>query len=133
MLIIILQGNGYTLAHISQPKQPDQEHPMSARFFVGEWVIRSDNAPERMATREEIMMTLASIDNILIKLQYHSGPQIDTTISNIEMDSAAIRNTGQGQAHFVEECRCPVGYSGLSCEVKCEMPFNIFLFSRKKN
>lgn len=79
---------------------------------------RSDNAPEKMATREEIMMSLASVNNILIKLQYHSGSQIDTTISNIEMDSAAVRNTGHGRAHFVEECRCPVGYAGLSCEVR---------------
>lgn len=33
------------------------------------------------------------------------------------MDSAGIRNTGQGQASYVEECRCPAGYTGLSCEV----------------
>lgn len=25
-------------------------------------------------------------------------------------------NTGQGQAVYVEECRCPQGYAGLSCE-----------------
>jgi hypothetical protein len=35
------------------------------------------------------------------------------------MDSAAINNLGQGQAAYVEECRCPAGYSGLSCEVRC--------------
>lgn len=78
---------------------------------------RSENAPEQLATREEIMMALAAVDNILLKLQYNTGNLIDTTVSNIEMDSAAVRNTGQGQAHFVEECRCPVGYTGLSCEV----------------
>lgn len=62
------------------------------------------------------MMALANVDNILIKLQY-IYENLDTTISNIEMDSAAIRNTGLGQATYVEECKCPVGYTGLSCEV----------------
>lgn len=32
------------------------------------------------------------------------------------MDSAGVRNTGLGQASFVEKCQCPIGYSGLSCE-----------------
>lgn len=78
---------------------------------------RSETAPESLATREEIMMVLENVENVLIKLQYVDG-HLDTTLSNIEMDSAAIRNTGQGQAAYVEECKCPVGYSGLSCEVK---------------
>lgn len=77
---------------------------------------RSDTGPETLARREEIMMALAAVDNILIRLQYVEG-RIDTLIENIEMDSAAMRNTGLGQAVYVEECRCPVGYSGLSCEV----------------
>lgn len=34
------------------------------------------------------------------------------------MDSAGIRNVGLGNASYVEECQCPAGYSGLSCEVR---------------
>lgn len=89
---------------------------MAVRFFEGEWVIKSDNVPERIATREEIMMSLANIDNLLIKLQYNEGP-LNTTLSNIVMESAAIPDNNLGAASYVEECTCPVGYSGLSCEV----------------
>lgn len=89
---------------------------MAVRFFEGEWVIRSDNSPEKVATREEIMMALANIDNLLIKLQYNEGP-LNTTISNIVMESAAVPDNNLGSASYVEECTCPVGYSGLSCEV----------------
>lgn len=96
---------------------------MSVRFFVGEWVLRSDNGPESLATREEIMMALENIDNLLIKLQYNEG-FLNTTITNIEMDSAAAPNSGLGAASYVEECSCPVGYSGNSCEVQ-----DWFLFS----
>lgn len=62
------------------------------------------------------MMALASVQNILIKLQYVQG-QIDTTLDSVEMDSAAARNTGLGLAVFVEQCTCPIGYTGYSCEV----------------
>lgn len=89
---------------------------MSVRFFTGEWVKRTETAPESLATREEIMMVLENVQHILIKLQHIEG-HLDTTLSNIEMDSAAVTNTGLGQATYVEECKCPIGYSGLSCEV----------------
>jgi hypothetical protein len=57
------------------------------------------------------------------RAQYDDGPILNVQIFNINMDSAGFRNTGQGQALFVEECRCPAGYAGLSCEVSCYMQF----------
>ena len=38
-------------------------------------------------------------------------------ISDVSMEIAENRNTGLGRALEVEECRCPRGYRGLSCEV----------------
>lgn len=101
--------------HAGKTHYPGREDQITVRFFYGEWVKRPDSGPETLAQREEIMMALAAVDNILIKLQYVDD-HLDTTLSNIEMDSAAIRNTGLGQATYVEECKCPVGYGGLSCE-----------------
>jgi hypothetical protein len=34
------------------------------------------------------------------------------------MDTAIEQNYNLGQAVLVEECRCPPGYIGLSCDVK---------------
>lgn len=104
------------MLHIGQPIAPRREVQVAVRLFAGEWVKRSETEPEAPATREEIMMTLASVENILIRLQY-VDEHLDTSLSNIEMDSAAAPNSGLGPATFVEECRCPVGYTGLSCEV----------------
>jgi len=39
------------------------------------------------------------------------------SLKEISLDIAEMRNTGMGRAHAVEECVCPVGYRGLSCEV----------------
>lgn len=113
---VILTGNGYTLLSKQvHTLQPNRDERVEIRFFAGEWVKRSENYQETFATREEIMMTLANIDNLLIKLQYNDGP-LNTTLSNIEMESAAQPNSGLGPASYVEECECPVGYSGTSCE-----------------
>lgn len=62
------------------------------------------------------MMVLEDVDNILLKLQYNDG-QLNTTISNVEMESAGLSNVGLGPATYVEECTCPIGYTGTSCEV----------------
>ena len=62
------------------------------------------------------MMALANVEHILIKLQYCDHVQREVELLNIIMDSAATNDQGLGSASLVEECRCPVGYTGLSCE-----------------
>ncbi|XP_060518138.1 basement membrane-specific heparan sulfate proteoglycan core protein isoform X3 [Cylas formicarius] len=113
---VIFTGNNYVLLHESrQSPQPYGTTTMQVRFFDGDWIIKSDRAPQHPATREEIMMALENVTNILIKLEYNEGI-LNTTLSNIEMDSAAKPDSGLGTANYVEECSCPVGYTGFSCE-----------------
>ncbi|KAK2578017.1 hypothetical protein KPH14_008439 [Odynerus spinipes] len=112
---VILTGNKYTLFHKGKNIPPDYETKESVRFFYGEWYKQQGNT-EVLASREDIMMTLANVDNILVKAKYEDSPQLDIRITNIVMDTADARNTGLGSASYVEECQCPTGYSGLSCE-----------------
>lgn len=110
---ILLQGNGYTLVYRSpQPIQEGVRNSVAIAFVPGQW----HQLDGRLATREEIMMALANVEHLLVKLQYIDQVQRDTELLNIVMDSAAIRDFGLGSASLIEECRCPVGYSGLSCE-----------------
>ena len=81
-------------------------------FVPGQW--RSIDG--RVVSREEIMMTLANVQNVLIRLQYIDAVQREVELLHIEMDSAGASDQGLGSASLVEECRCPAGYSGLSCE-----------------
>ena len=39
-------------------------------------------------------------------------------IGEILLSTAVTQNTGLGRAVYVEDCSCPTGYTGLSCEVK---------------
>ncbi|XP_076237455.1 basement membrane-specific heparan sulfate proteoglycan core protein-like [Calliopsis andreniformis] len=63
---VIIMGNGYTLIHRGKPIIPNSDTEESVRFFQGEWYKRI-NWSEVPASREDIMMTLANVDNILIK------------------------------------------------------------------
>lgn len=76
---------------------------------------RPDGMP---ATREHLMMVLADLDDILIRASYYTDMR-STSISDVSMEVAVPNYTGLTQALEVEECRCPPGYQGLSCQVRC--------------
>lgn len=82
---------------------------VSVSFLPGQW--RSIDG--RVVSREEIMMTLANVQNVLIRLQYIDAVQREVELLHIEMDSATADDQGLGSASLVEECRCPAGYSGI--------------------
>ena len=58
----------------------------------------------------------------LLRAQYEIDSIPDTEVKDIRMDTATTVNTGRGQSVYIEECRCPKGYSGLSCEVNYYKP-----------
>lgn len=74
---------------------------------------RPDGMP---ATREHLMMVLADLDDILVRASY-STEMRSSSIHDISMDIAVPNYSGLAQALEVEQCRCPPGYHGLSCQV----------------
>lgn len=67
-------------------------------------------------------MALVNVKNILIRMQYTNQTAHEVELLNILMDSSATQNRGLGSAVLVEECRCPIGYRGLSCE-SCDIGY----------
>ena len=113
---VILRGNGITLFHESRVRlEANQAVEVSVRFLPEEWTKGPDS--REPARREDLMMVLQSIEYFLIRASYVDSPQLDTTVTHIRMDTATEQNYNQGQAVLVEECQCPPGYIGLSCDV----------------
>ena len=50
----------------------------------------------------------------LFRAQFGEGSSVNTVVSSIKLDTVSTR--GSEVAAFVEQCRCPPGYTGLSCE-----------------
>ncbi|CAG7687954.1 unnamed protein product [Allacma fusca] len=119
---VIISGNNVTLMWFGGEMGPDQEHAIEVRYWPGKWYKRmharsGSTTVEGIhaASREEIMQVLANVEYILIRAQYDKGSPVETTMSRIRMESASVSNSGRGQAIHIEKCRCPPGYSGLSC------------------
>ncbi|XP_040902825.1 basement membrane-specific heparan sulfate proteoglycan core protein isoform X9 [Toxotes jaculatrix] len=108
-------GNDITLV-ARQPWQRRQQGSRETQQF--EMVFREENwrRPDGMpATREHLMMVLADLDDILIRASY-STEMRSSSISDVNMEVAVPNYSGLAQALEVEQCRCPPGYQGLSCQ-----------------
>lgn len=79
------------------------------------WKRLDLNGP-RPASRRDLLTILSSLEAILLRSS-HSDQTIAIFLSDVSMDTAVSMQTGEGYASQVESCRCPSGYSGLSCEV----------------
>ncbi|XP_077565304.1 basement membrane-specific heparan sulfate proteoglycan core protein isoform X7 [Stigmatopora nigra] len=112
---VVLQGNGIALEHFSQTKpQPRVSQTISVTFREHAW-RRTDGQP---CTREHLLMALSDISNLLIRATYTDN-MAESSLSDIKMDIAVPQSTGNELALEVEECACPQGYRGQSCQ-ECE-------------
>ncbi|KAM8721215.1 hypothetical protein ACLKA7_007133 [Drosophila subpalustris] len=108
---VIMTGNGFTLTYRVRT-QANLSNKVRISFLPGNW----QKPDGRKATREEIMMILANVDNILIRLGYIDAVAREVELVHIAMDSAGTSDQGLGSASLVEKCNCPPGYVGDSCE-----------------
>uniref|UniRef100_A0A3Q1H130 Heparan sulfate proteoglycan 2 n=1 Tax=Acanthochromis polyacanthus TaxID=80966 RepID=A0A3Q1H130_9TELE len=109
---VVLQGNGIFLEHYSQTKPlPRVQHTATVTFRESKW-RRADGQP---CTREHLLMALADITVFMIRATYADNI-VESSISDIKMDVAVPHSTGNERALEVEECACPQGYRGPSCQ-----------------
>uniref|UniRef100_A0A8C7BY28 Basement membrane-specific heparan sulfate proteoglycan core protein n=1 Tax=Neovison vison TaxID=452646 RepID=A0A8C7BY28_NEOVI len=115
---VVLVGAGYRLlsrGHV--PTQPGTLNQRQVQFSEEHWVHDSG----RPVQRAEMMQVLQSLEAVLIQTVYNAK-MASVGLSDIAMDTTVTHTTSHGRAHSVEECRCPIGYSGLSCE-SCDAHF----------
>ncbi|KAK7132379.1 hypothetical protein R3I93_018809 [Phoxinus phoxinus] len=109
---VVLQGNGIFLEHYSQTNTlPRVPTTITVPFRESAW-RRADGQP---CTREHLLMALADISVFMIRATYADN-MAESSISNIQLDIAVPHSTGNERALEVEECACPQGYAGPSCQ-----------------
>ncbi|KAM8864760.1 basement membrane-specific heparan sulfate proteoglycan core protein isoform 9-T9 [Spinachia spinachia] len=110
---VILVGNGRRLVSTRGRPTPGRVvNQKEIKFTEDKW----QHSNGRAVSREELMMTLANLDSINIRTIYDNH-MVSVGLSEIVMDTASVEFSTMGHAKDVEECRCPPGYSGLSCEM----------------
>ncbi|XP_067659130.1 basement membrane-specific heparan sulfate proteoglycan core protein-like isoform X2 [Haliotis asinina] len=119
---VIITGNGITLYHrtadtanAGDPFRVDIPLVESA-WDKSDGPRRGDTPISEYANREDLMMVLENVTRILIRATYDDR-QSAIRISNVLLSTAVSQETGLGRAELVEDCTCPTGYTGLSCQV----------------
>ncbi|MEQ2242481.1 hypothetical protein ILYODFUR_036250 [Ilyodon furcidens] len=114
---VVIQGNNIFLEHYSQTKtSPRVPNAVTVTFRESSW-RRIDGQP---CTRENLLMALADVSLFMIRATYVDSIT-ETSISDIKMDIAVPHLTGKERALEVEECACPLGYRGASCQVDVQI------------
>ncbi|GFV46517.1 laminin subunit alpha-1 [Trichonephila clavipes] len=72
----------------------------------------------RAVSKQTFAAVMNNITRLLIRAKYHSD-QVVGMLYNVEMEIADRWSTSLKKMQSVEMCECPLGYSGLSCEI-CE-------------
>ncbi|XP_028850828.1 basement membrane-specific heparan sulfate proteoglycan core protein isoform X4 [Denticeps clupeoides] len=109
---VVLVGNGQRIVyHNTGFTAPREVNQKEVHFTEDNW----QHSSGRAVTREDLMMTLANLQSISIRTIYDNH-MVSVALSDIIMDTTTVEYSLQGAAKDVEECRCPPGYSGLSCE-----------------
>ncbi|KAK2507936.1 hypothetical protein MC885_016530, partial [Smutsia gigantea] len=115
---VVLVGAGYRLLSRGHtPTQPGTVNQRQIQFSEEHWVHESGQPVQRA----DMLQVLQSLEAVLIQTMYNAK-MANVGLSDIAMDTTVTYATSHGRAHSVEECRCPIGYSGLSCE-SCDAHF----------
>ncbi|XP_071808051.1 laminin subunit alpha-like isoform X2 [Asterias amurensis] len=115
---VIISGNNITIMYTNEDR-PQNGRPFDMSVDLVEDMFQYSFSA-RTVTREDMMVILAGISSIQIRAQYYNKIY-DASLSNVAMDVTKKDGTGS-PAFKVERCRCPTGYTGLSCE-KCSPGF----------
>ncbi|KHJ87986.1 laminin B [Oesophagostomum dentatum] len=89
---------------------PERENTVELKFFEDRW----QRVDGQQGTREHLLMALADLDDILIKATYMEECSTSSLMS-VSMEFAEPQGRGL-TAYEVEQCMCPPGYIGTSCE-----------------
>lgn len=115
----VIVGHNITLVHYHQEKlQPLVVNTMTIPLYEHAWSFEDETL---VVTRADLMFVLSNIDTILIRASLTSD------ISSIQLSAITLDTTverlGSGyeddryaRVSTVENCHCPVGYTGTSCE-----------------
>lgn len=107
-----LQSNDIVFVHYRKDGVPPAgPQSYSVPIWEDEWQRLDGNT----VNREHLLMALADVSAIFIKGTYTTFTE-EAAISDVSLDTSVPRNTGNARAFEVEECRCPPGHTGLSCE-----------------
>lgn len=120
---VVMRGNNITLFHrFGVGLEPQKVHTVSVMLFETQWTL----ANEVPATRKEVMLVLSRLELMLLRATLTDNVR-SVSLAAVTLDTAAEMSTNMKEliaVRTVEECQCPYGYKGTSCE-RCAHGFRL--------
>ncbi|XP_031440246.1 laminin subunit alpha-1 isoform X2 [Clupea harengus] len=113
---LIIEGNGRSLRQSPSRRlllTPLREQEVSVEVVPHSFV---DLHTSRRIQRDELMTVLADVANLRVRVYLNTSTEGDLRLSQVSLDTARRNSSSSLQAIGVEQCECPWGYSGTSCE-----------------
>lgn len=116
---VLLYGNGIMLQYINPDKfaeNVEMEFVVNIGAEESNWQ-KSDHKHQTsgLATRVDFLRVLSKVEMIAIRATFHTQMK-ESYLRDVSLDEATSTFTGQPMALEVEQCVCPTGYAGHSCE-----------------
>lgn len=111
--VVIRSLNDITILHFRRDEIiPSVSQSYVVSLLEDNWQRIDGNT----VNREHLLMTLADVSDIFIKATYTTTTD-EATLSQVILDTANQYYTGNNKrALEVEQCACPIGHQGSSCE-----------------
>jgi len=117
---VILQGGPKNIRIGYNWKRPTREEEgktvITLPLREQEWFIVDGSGKREPVSREDFTLVTYNLKRMLIRAKFHTD-QIEGGLHTVEMDLANATSTSLKIAKGTEQCDCPEGYGGLSCEL----------------
>ncbi|KAK3781049.1 hypothetical protein RRG08_046352 [Elysia crispata] len=108
----VLQGSNMTITADLKRLRENSDYQLQVHLHESSWRHLED---DRRVTRAEMMTLLYKLKRLLIRATYNTA-QDTVFLKDVYLDMATPMVMDGSSLKSVEQCRCPEGYAGLSCE-----------------
>ncbi|OQR73577.1 laminin subunit alpha-like [Tropilaelaps mercedesae] len=114
---VILMGEDDTFVHFVDAESVSPSGEMRYEVTLNESSFRTDILKQFPVDRAQFMSLLTNVNVLLIRVAYFKD--IDNVAISVTLDDAILAedvDEVDDRVYTVEECQCPQGYAGMSCE-----------------
>lgn len=123
---VVLEGSGMKIAYGDRSYPHQTNTTIQVRLVEENWYHIADGISDISrkkrteyhgddVTQHQFFTVLNHIERFMVRAKFHTD-QIEGGLYQVDLDYGSDQAFGAARAHGVEQCVCPTGYTGLSCE-----------------
>ena len=123
---IVLEGSGMKIAYGDRTYPGQTNTTMRVKLVESNWYHLADGISDISrkrrteyrgddVTQHQFFTVLNNVNRFMVRAKFHTD-QIEGGLYQVQLHYGSHTSLGGQRTHGVEQCVCPAGYTGLSCE-----------------